>query len=181
MAGAAVRDRFNKLTLQVSERDLLDDLVDRAMDLNSDEPILAASYYGSDGVGLVNLVVDSYGDEAMPRPSREEVQPLLLQIGNGDIVGEPEVSHVDLAAGPAIRVKATVKTRRMLGLGRRLGEFIKYAVFPPGIKQLVVVTANWQDIAHTDELSRATDELVWTMRNVPLDADGREIFPGAPE
>ncbi|MEV2197919.1 hypothetical protein AB0I02_44130 [Streptomyces phaeochromogenes] len=182
LAGAAL-DGFNPLELQVGRRELLGDLIDRAMDLNSDDPIFAASYYGKDGVGLINFVVDSYSEEGEPRPSREEVQPLLVRSGPDRTVvaSEPEVSYLDLPAGPAVRVQAMAKAKRMFGFGSRLNEFVKYAVFPPGVEQLIVITANWQDIQLTDELAQATDELVATMRNVPLDANGQEIASGSVE
>ncbi|MEV0218471.1 hypothetical protein [Streptomyces sp. NPDC050704] len=179
LAGSAL-DEFNPLELQVSKRGLMNDLIDRAMDLNSDDPILAASYYGRDGVSLINLVVDSYGEDGAPRPSREEVQPLLVRSGpdNTVVASEPDISYLDIPAGPAVRIQAMAKAKRMFGFGSRLNEFIKYAVFPPNIEQLIVITANWQDIQRTDELAQVTDGLVATMRNVPLDANGQEIVSG---
>ncbi|MFF2844783.1 hypothetical protein ACFVT5_00425 [Streptomyces sp. NPDC058001] len=177
LAGAVMR-HFNPVELSVDSRKLFDDLVDRAMDLNGDEPIMAAAYYTPGGIALADLMVDSYGEDGVPRPSPEEVTPLLLDWSNATIAGEPEVTNFDHPAGPAVRVHAMVSTKRLLGFGRQLGEFVKYAVFPPGFTSLVVVTVSWQRIHEHDDLTQITDDLVAGMQVVPVDADGNEIEPG---
>ena len=105
--------------------------------------------------------------------------PLLLDWSDGDIAGEPDITYLDLGAGPAVRVQAMLKTKRLLGFSRQLSEFIDYAVFPPGVDHLVVVDVAWRSMAHTDELTALTDELVATMRRVPVDANGDEIKPNS--
>ncbi|MFE6361837.1 hypothetical protein ACFVP3_17830 [Streptomyces sp. NPDC057806] len=174
LADAALK-RFNPLERAVTDRDLLDDLVERALFLNSDEPDLAAAFYTPGGVGLANLRVDSYGSEDDPRTSPAEVVPLLLDWSNAKVVGEPDVTFLDLDAGPAVRIQAMLKSKRFLGFGTQLAEFIKYAVFPPGETYMVVITTTWQDMAQSDELVRLADELVSSMRQVPVDAEGNEV------
>jgi hypothetical protein len=174
MAGAAMR-RFNPLELTVKERDLLSDLVDRIRDLNSDQPTLASAFYTPSGVALADLRVDTYGEDETPRPSPAEAVPLLLDWSNAEVVGEPDVRNLGLGVGPAVRIQAVLKTKRLLGFGRQIGEFIKYAVFPPGVNYLIVIRVTWRSMQHSDEIVRLTDELVSTMQYIPVDADGNEV------
>lgn len=163
---------LNPLGHVIEKRAVFNSLVERAVDLNEDHPTLAAVYYTEEGEPLVNLVVDSYSDEGVPRPSPKEVQPLLLEWSNAKAVGEPEISYLDLAAGPAVRVQSMLQAKRLLGLGRKLAEFIKYAVFPPGMQSVIVVTVTWQNIALTEGITALADEAVRSMRITPLTAEG---------
>ncbi|AKZ53657.1 hypothetical protein SAM23877_0608 [Streptomyces ambofaciens ATCC 23877] len=163
-----VVNRLNPLGLQIEKSAVFDDMVERAVDLNDGTPTLAAAYYSEAGEALANLMVDSYGDEGVPRPDRGEVVPLLLQWGNAEVTGTPQIAHLELAAGPAVRIQATLKIKRILGFGRKLTEFIKYAVFPPGMESLIVVTVTWEKIALTEQITELADEAVRTMRITPL-------------
>ncbi|MFJ3235154.1 hypothetical protein [Streptomyces sp. NPDC086787] len=163
---------LNPLGLEIETSAVFEDTVERAIDLNEDVPILAAAYYTEAGEPLANLVVDSYGDEGVPRPRREEVQPRLLEWANARVAGEPQVAYLDLSAGPAVRVQAMLQVKRVLGFGRRLTEFIKYAVFPPGMQSLVVVTVTWEKIARAEEITALADEAVRTLRIAPLGPGG---------
>ncbi|MFF3615999.1 hypothetical protein [Streptomyces sp. NPDC002580] len=163
-----VVNSLNPLALEIEKSVVFDDMVDRAVDLNDDVPTLAAAYYTESGEALANLMVDSYGDEGVERPTREDVQPLLLKWANAEVAGEPQVAYLDLPAGPAVRVQAMLKVKRMLGFGRKLTEFIKYAVFPPGMNSLIVVTVTWEAIARTEEIAALADEAVQTLRITPL-------------
>ncbi|MFF1698280.1 hypothetical protein ACFVXC_32445 [Streptomyces sp. NPDC058257] len=175
LAGQAV-DRFNPIELTVGGRELVDELADRAMYLNKGEPNFAASYYTAGGIRLADLLVDSYGEESTPRPAPAEVTPLLLDWSNAEIVGDPDIAYMDLATGAAaVRVRSVLKVKRMLGFGSRLGEFIKYAVFPPGFNTLDVIAVSWENMERSDEIAQLADELVSTMTIVHVDADGNEI------
>ncbi|MFE6696614.1 hypothetical protein [Streptomyces sp. NPDC057718] len=168
-------DRLDPLSPEIGKSAVRDDLADRALGLNEDAPVLAAAYYAESGEALVDLVVDSYGDEGVPRPTAEEVVPLLLEWENGVVAGEPEVTSLQLSAGPATRIRATLKIRRMLGLGRRTVEFVRYAVFPPGMRSLVVVTATWEKIGLTEENAQRVDEIVASLRLGLVDENGDDI------
>ncbi|MEU4983377.1 hypothetical protein [Streptomyces sp. NPDC021969] len=167
-----VVNRLNPLGLEIEKSAVFDDMVERAVDLNDDVPTLAAAYYSEAGEALANLTVDSYGDEGVARPGPEEVVPLLLQWGNAEVTGTPQITHLELAAGPAVRIQAMLKVKRMLGFGRKLTEFVKYAVFPPGMESLVVVTVTWEKIALTEQITELADEAVRTMRITPLPTGG---------
>jgi hypothetical protein len=163
-----VVNRLNPLGLEIEKSAVFDDMVERAVDLNDDVPTLAAAYYSEAGEALANLMVDSYGDEGVPRPAPDEVIPLLLEWGNAQVTGTPEITHLELAAGPAVRIQAMLQAKRMLGFGRKLTEFIKYAVFPPDMQSLIVVTVTWEKIAVTEQIAELADEAVRTMRITPL-------------
>ncbi|MFJ2233022.1 hypothetical protein [Streptomyces sp. NPDC087859] len=163
-----VVNRLNPLGLEIEKSAVFDDMVERAVDLNDDVPTLAAAYYSEAGEALANLMVDSYGDEGVPRPGADEVIPLLLEWGNAQVTGTPEITHLELAAGPAVRIQAMLQAKRMLGFGRKLTEFIKYAVFPPDMQSLIVVTVTWEKIAVTEQIAELADEAVRTMRITPL-------------
>ncbi|MFF4506638.1 hypothetical protein [Streptomyces sp. NPDC001401] len=163
-----VVNRLNQLALEIENSAVFDDMVERAVDLNTDMPTLAAAYYSEAGEALTNLRVDGYGDEGVPRPGADEVIPLILQWENAEVAGEPEVTHLELPAGPAVRVQAMLKVKRVFGFGRKLTEFVKYAVFPPGMQTLIVVTVQWEKIALTEQITELADEAVRTMRITPL-------------
>ncbi|MEU0783719.1 hypothetical protein ABZ341_19350 [Streptomyces sp. NPDC006173] len=174
-----VVNSLNPLGLEIENSAVFDDMVERAVDLNEDVPTLAAAYYTEKGEALANLMVDSYGDEGVERPSREEFQPVLLEWANGEIAGEAQVEYLDLPAGPAVRVQAMLEVKRMFGFGRKLTEFIRYAVLPPGMKSLIVVTVTWEAVARTEDITELADEAVQTMRIAPLAAeDGEPVVPG---
>lgn len=167
-----VVNRLNPLALEIEKSAVFDDMVERAVDLNEDVPTLAAAYYSEAGEALANLMVDSYGDEGVPRPGADEIVPLLLEWGNAQVTGEPQITHLELAAGPAVRVQSMLQVKRMLGFGRKLTEFVKYAVFPPGMQSLIVVTVTWEKIALTEEIAELADEALRTLRITPLPAGG---------
>jgi hypothetical protein len=167
-----VVNRLNPLALAIEKSAVVDDMVERAVDLNEDVPTLAAAYYSESGEALANLMVDSYGDEGVPRPGADEVIPMLLQWANAKIAGDPQINHLELAAGPAVRIQAMLEAKRMFGFGRKLAEFIKYAVFPPGMQSLIVVTVTWEKMALTEHITELADEAVRTMRISPLPPEG---------
>ncbi|MFD4522691.1 hypothetical protein ACFWP7_01870 [Streptomyces sp. NPDC058470] len=169
-----VVNSLNPLGLEIEKSAVFDDMVERAVDLNDDAPTLAAAYYTESGEALAGLVVDSYGDEGVERPTREEVQPLLLEWENAEVAGDPQITYLELPTGPAVRVQSVLKVKRMFGLGRKLTEFVRYAVFPPGMKSLVVVTVTWEAIARTEEITALADEAIQTMGLTPLAAGSTE-------
>lgn len=163
-----VVDGLNPSGLAIERSAPLDDMVQRAIRLNDDSPVLAAAYYTEAGKALADLIVDGYGDEGIPRPSAEEVTPLLLQWGNAQATGEPQITSLELPAGPAVRVQSLLKVKRMLGLRRQVTEFVRYAVFPPHMQTLVVVTVKWEKVALSPQITKLADEAVRTMRITPL-------------
>ncbi|EPD58758.1 hypothetical protein [Streptomyces sp. HGB0020] len=96
----------------------------------------------------------------------------MLQWGNARVTGEPQITRLELPAGPAVRVQSMLKVRRWLGFGRKLTECIRYAVFPPDLQTLVVVTVTWEKIARSEEITALADEAVRSMQINPLSKDG---------
>ncbi|MEU4614811.1 hypothetical protein [Streptomyces umbrinus] len=139
-----------------------------------DDPIIEARYYSETGRCLAKLEIDSYGEEGVLRPGPDVVLPLVLDWSNAEITGEPEVTHPELPGGPTMRVQATMRVRRMFGLGRKRAAFVKYVVYPPDMENLVVVTVVWHAIARTEEIVRLADEVVQAMSFTPLAAEGSE-------
>ncbi len=167
-------DGLGPLALEIEKSAVHDDMVERAVDLNDDVPVLAAAYYAENPKALANLMVDSYGDEGVARPTREEVRPMLLEWGNAEHSGEPHVTYPELPAGPAVRVQSVLQMKRLFGFGRKTAGFIKYAVFPPEMQSLIVVTVTWEAIARTEEIARLADEAVQSLRITPLASGGTE-------
>ncbi|MFD9462607.1 hypothetical protein [Streptomyces sp. NPDC060027] len=170
-----VVNSLDPLALEIEKSAVLDDMVERAVALDDDTPTLAAAFYTESGEALASLTADSYGDEGVERPTREEVQPALLEWVNAEVAGDPQVDHLDLPAGPAVRVQAMLRVKRVFGLRRRLTGFIRYAVLPPGMKSLIVVTVTWEAIARTEELAELAElaaEAVQTLRITPIASDG---------
>ncbi|WP_329336064.1 hypothetical protein OG866_18530 [Streptomyces sp. NBC_00663] len=171
-ATAVATTYFDPARLEVGTKALTRDLRRRALALNSGESNSAAAYYTPGGRAVAELRSDWYGEEGAPRPSPADVVPLLLDVADAEIIGEPDVRYMDLPYGSAARVQATYTERGRLGFGRRRGSFIKYALFPPGVHDLCVVWVSWWDERDADEVVRVVDELVTgRMRLVPADGD----------
>ncbi|MER5469562.1 hypothetical protein [Streptomyces sp. NPDC002685] len=167
-----VVNSLDPLALEIEKSAVLDDMVERAVALDDDAPTLAAAYYTESGEALVGLTVDSYGDDGVERPTREEIRPALLEWANAEVAGDPQVAHLDLPAGPAVRVQAMLRVKRVFGLRRRLTGFMRYAVLPPGMKSLIVVTVTWEAIARTEEIAELAAETVQTLRITPITLEG---------
>lgn len=173
-ATAVATTQFDPAKLKVGTKALIRDLRRRTLALNSGESSSAAVYYTPEGRAVAELRTDWYGEIGAPRPSPEEVVPLLLDGAGSETIGEPDIRYMDLPCGSAARVQATLATRGRLGFGSRRGSFIKYALFPPGVHDLCVVWVSWWDERDSDEAVRLTDEVVAGMRLVPLEEEGTE-------
>ncbi|WAZ23368.1 hypothetical protein STRCI_004707 [Streptomyces cinnabarinus] len=176
---------FDRTELKVKNRKLIRDIRRQALALSVDSPNLAVAYYTPQGRAVAGLTLNSYSDDGQPRPTPDEVVPLLVDFGDAEVVGEPEVRHLNLPVGPALRIRATLRRRGgflRLGRGRdRTTDILKYAVFPPGVKQVSVVEVTWHRPEDTDEATRLTDELASTVRMVLVDAEGNPREPDATE
>lgn len=68
--------------------------------------------------------------------------------------------------------------KRALGLGRRLAESLKYAVFLPDGETIAGIDVRWEALDISEEVSRSVDDMVQSMRVVLLDTDGEELETG---
>ncbi|GGW92223.1 hypothetical protein [Streptomyces lomondensis] len=164
--------QFEPSRLTVTTRKLTRELRRLALDLNREESNLAAARYTPEGQVVADFRQDTYGEEGKPRPSPVEVVPLLLQSVGAAVVTEPDVRHLSLEVGPTVRVRADLNKKGRFGLGRkRAAGLIKYAMFPPGLGELSVVTVRLWQPKEADEVTCLADELVATARMVPADTE----------
>ncbi|MEW2524929.1 hypothetical protein [Streptomyces sp. NPDC047071] len=159
--------QFNPLHLQVSKEALQRQLVQIALRAFESGPVLVAVAYTEGGTLLADLVVYVYGEDDVSRPSPQEYLPKLVNWSYAEVKGEPLVSEVELPVGPAVRVQAVLAQKRRFGWGSRLSESLRYAVWPTGQEEILLVEVDWQHFERTDEIVSLVDGLVPTMRLVP--------------
>lgn len=172
--------QFEPARLTMTTRKLTRDLRSRALDLNREHSNLAAARYTPDGRVVADFRLDTYGEEEEPRPSPTEVVPLFLQSIGAEAATEPDVRHLSLHVGPAVRVRAVLKEKGRFGFGfgrRRPAGLIRYAMFPPGLGDVSVVTVRWWQPKEADEVTRLADQLVATARMVPADDERCRVKP----
>jgi hypothetical protein len=169
LAGEIVRAEGARI-MTIKPRVFFEDLAARAVDLNADEPIMVAACYAESGEALADLVIDSYRDEARPRPGAKEMGELLLEWAGAKPDNGTEVSYPDLPVGPAVRVRTVTRTRQLLGLYRQDGGAIRYAVSVPGVRSVIVATATWRNMERSDEVALLVDQLMPTLRVEVLSA-----------
>ncbi|MFB7929360.1 hypothetical protein ACFC4C_09645 [Streptomyces sp. NPDC056039] len=170
--------QFEPARLTVTTRKLTRELRRRALDLNREQSNLAAARYTPEGRVLADLRLDTYGEDGETRPSPTEAVPLLLQSVGTEVAAEPDVRHLNLETGPAVRVRAHLKEKRRLGFGsRQAAGVIKYAMFPPGLEDLSVVTVRLWRPKEADEVTLLADQLVATARLVPAETEELRAEP----
>jgi hypothetical protein len=180
VATVAAMTQFDSAQLTVKHRPLIRSLRRCALDLNRGGTNLAAAYYTPEGRFLADFRLDTYGEDEEPRPAPTEVVPLLLKSFEPEAIGEPDVQYLNLPVGPAVRIRADGRENRRLLFGRRRAAgLIKYAMFPPGMNDLSVVSVRWWTGQEADEGTCMTDELVPTARLVRADAEEPEAGPEA--
>lgn len=99
-----------------------------------------------------------------------DLQELALapSAGGSDVLGEPRVTLVELAAGPAVRVRQLVSA----GDGEAVLENLDHLVVAPGADpEVVLVPASWTSLLVGDAIAEIVDECVATLVMEPaLDA-----------
>lgn len=166
--------QFNPLNLAVQKTSLVDGLAHLALEAYESGAVVAGAYYSDSGINIANLELAVFGDDGV-QPTPGEVQPMLLEWQNMEVAGQPEVRYLDLSAGPAVRVQAAIKEKRLFGRGR-LAEFIRYAVCPAINDDVVLVTVQWDTFQYSDELTQMVDDMIDSLSVVPVDSSGEEDF-----
>ncbi|MEU5340977.1 hypothetical protein AB0H18_09095 [Streptomyces sp. NPDC020766] len=164
--------QFNPLSLAVQKTSFVDGLAHVALEAYENGAVVAGSYYSDSGINIANLELSVFGDDGVI-PTPRGVQPMLLEWENMEVVGEPEVKYLDLSAGPAVRVQATIKEEKLFGRGR-LAEFIRYAVCPAVNDDVVLVTVQWDTFQYSDDLTQMVDDMIDSLRVAPVDQSGGE-------
>ncbi|MEV0438540.1 hypothetical protein AB0I84_10610 [Streptomyces spectabilis] len=167
--------QFNPLHLRVSKDALQRQLVQIALNAFESGPVVVAVAYTEGGTLLADLVVYVYGEDGVRRPSPQEYLPKLVKWSYAEVKGEPLVAEVELPVGPAVRVQAMLAQKRRFGWGSKLSESLRYAVWPTGQEEILLVEADWQHFERTDEIVGLVEELVPTMRLVPTAPDVQSL------
>jgi hypothetical protein len=166
---------FNPLDLVASKESVEKDLLSLVRDAENTQAVLAAAYFAVGGANYATFDVQVFGEDGVVL-SLNEVENRLR--GHKEIMGEPQVSRVELPAGPAVRLQAMYQSKGLLGFGKRLTEGISYAVLVPGTSDVLLATMTWKAMEHSEQLTEMADTLMPTLRHVPLDADGNPIPEG---
>jgi len=112
------------------------------------------------------LTLDSYGEAGVSQPGIAEVADMLVQ--RPGFVRKPEITYLDVPAGPAVRMAGPVIERSFGGLRRQKGHVVIFAVTPPGKDEVIELTVAWAERRHTPELPGLADALMETLRLVPV-------------
>jgi hypothetical protein len=166
---------FNPLDLVASKESIEKDLIHLARAAEKNQAVLAAAFFAVGGAHYATFDVQIFGEDGITL-SLDEVEDRLR--GHKEIVGEPQVSRVDLPVGPAVRLQAMYQSKGVLGFGKRLSEGISYALLVPETSDVLLATMNWSAMEHRDQLTEEVDALIPTLRFVPLDAEGNPIPDG---
>ncbi|MFJ4975684.1 hypothetical protein ACIP6X_10140 [Streptomyces coeruleorubidus] len=169
---------FNPMDLVASKESIEKDLANLARAAEKNHAVLAAAFFALGGAHHATFDVQIFGEEDVAL-SLDEVEHQLR--GHKEIAAEPQVSRVDLPAGTAVRLQAMYQSKGLLGFGKKLTEAVSYALLVPQTSDVLLATMNWSAVEHSEQLTQEVDELMPTLRFVPLDAEGNPIAEGAPD
>jgi hypothetical protein len=170
-----VVESFNPLDLVASKESIEKDLIHLARAAEKNHAVLAAAFFAAGGAHYATFDVQIFGEDETTL-SLDEVENMLR--GHKEIVGEPQVSRVDLPAGSAVRLQAMYQSKGVLGFGKKLTEAVSYALLVPQTSDVLLATMNWGAMEHSDQLTEEVDALIPTLRFVPLDVEGNPIPEG---
>lgn len=166
--------QFNPLHLRVSKSALQSELAQLALRAYEFAPLLVAVTCSEGGTVLADLMLFAYGEDDVARPSSQEYLPKLCRWSYAEVKGELTVTEMELPVGPAVRVQAVLAEKRRFGWGSKLSESVRYAVWPEGEEEILLVEAAWQHFERAEEMVDLVDRLVPTMRLVPVSSDHDE-------
>ncbi|MFE9253329.1 hypothetical protein [Streptomyces sp. NPDC007088] len=147
---------MNPRELRVRESALTDDVVERALAAYEQRPALSALCYTTAGEWAAELLVEGFSpDEGRPEPA--DMARMLYDWEDATMVADPEVTFPEMPSGPSVRVRGTFRKKRRRLFGRPMAEFIRYAIYAPQIRGVVVVTAIWNTFALDDEVAASAD------------------------
>ncbi|MFE0107393.1 hypothetical protein [Streptomyces sp. NPDC059009] len=116
------------------------------------------------------LTLNCYGEEGVSQPDVAEVAAMLVH--RRGFVHQPEITYLDVPAGPAVRVAGPVINRSYGGLRREKGHIVTFAVAPPGKDDIIELTVAWAERRHAPELAALADSLISTLRLLPAIDEG---------
>ncbi|MGW6009106.1 hypothetical protein [Streptomyces sp. NPDC055210] len=165
--------QFNPLSLAVQKTSLVDSMARVAMKAHESGAVVAGTYYTDSGISIADLELAVFGDDGV-QPTPRDIQPMLLEWENMEVVGDSDVRYLDLSAGPAVRVQAAMKEKKLFGRGR-LSEFIRYAVCPAVNDDVVLVTVRWATVQYSEELAHMVDGMIDSLSIAPVRSDGEDF------
>lgn len=168
---------FNLLELRISTRELVRRLAKLALAAKERRTSYAAVYFTDQGENIANIDISVFGEDG-ECPTPEDITPLLLKHKKTKPVGEPDVRYLTHPLGPAVRVHSRFAQKGVSGFLQPITEMVQCAVCPENTHDVVTVSAWWQTIALSDELTTMADEMTNTLRLVPCDAQGNVIEEG---
>ncbi|OON75338.1 hypothetical protein [Streptomyces tsukubensis] len=147
---------MNPLELQVREHTLKKDVVERALAAHEQNPVLSAVCYTTAGEWAASLDIVGFAPDG-GRPEPVDMARMLYDWEDATMVAAPEVTFPELPSGPSARVRGTYRKDRRRLFGRQMAEFVRYAIYSPDIRSLVVMTATWNKFAVDDEVAASVD------------------------
>lgn len=147
---------------ELDRRTLRRDLRTRAEDSRSRDPFYAFALYldGFDSA-LALLEVDLiWPDETVPHLTLD----WLAETFSADDFGGPKITHTELPAGPAVRIRQNLAMSGASGTASGvLLETVTYGVLPTGSQAAVMLLASWSVPGLTDELEEVVDGIAPTL------------------
>ncbi len=134
--------------------------------------VLAAAYFALGGANYAVFDVQIFGEDGVVI-SLGEVESRLL--GHKEILGQPQVSRVELPVGPAVRLQAQYQSKGVLGFGKRLPCRVSHALLVPQASDVLLATMTWRAMEHGAQFTGMADALMPTLSLVPLDAEGKPL------
>ncbi|MGA5120197.1 hypothetical protein [Streptomyces pseudogriseolus] len=170
-----VVNSFAPLDLVASRESMEKGLMSLARNAERTHAVLAAAYFAVGGANYAVFDVQIFGEDGVVI-SLDEVESRLL--GHKEILGQPQVSRVELPVGPAVRLHAQYQSKGVLGFGKRLSGRVSHALLVPQTSDVLLATMTWRAREHGNQLTGIADALMPTLSLVPLDAEGKPLSGG---
>ncbi|MEV6884914.1 hypothetical protein [Streptomyces sp. NPDC051135] len=159
---AELRDQSRAAGYELDKVTLRRDLRSRVEDSRSREPFYAFALY-PDGFdfALATLEVDLiHPDDTVPQITLD----WLAETFSTDDFGRPNVLHVDLPIGPAVRIRqnfaADSHSRRDPGI---LLETLTYGALPTGAESALMMLMSWTVPGFSEKMEHAADSIAKTL------------------
>jgi hypothetical protein len=160
---AELHERGKAAGYELNKRTLRRDLRNRADDSRGRYPFYAFAFYpdGFDSALAVLEVDLIHPDATVPHLTLD----WLSKTFSAQDFGPPEIDHMDLPLGPAVRIRQNFAPGRF-SLGWQPGillETVTYGILPTGAESAVLLLMSWSVPGVSEELEDAADSIVRTL------------------